>query len=125
MTTLKTLCTFLDCGHVLPLLPSPGGTGYALDRETERTSCYPCAEESERQAFSTADTWTAYIDGQGLHATTWTGAHLARVVRHTVSRNGWQGSQIHAWGFVDLAGAYWHGRNAGPGMVITVRRAKS
>jgi hypothetical protein len=122
-----TASTVLDCGHV----PTPHGVhlpGYARDAETSATSCYPCAEEAERLAFRAADTYVGYLvgtDGHALHVTTWTGAHLARVVRHTVSRSGWHGSEVHTWRAIAPDGSEWYGRNAGIGMVTTMRRART
>lgn len=115
----------LDCGHVLTA-PDGIGTGYARDGSTDATMCYPCAEESEREAFSSADVFVAYVDSLG-NLTTWTGARLASFMPHTggVSRSGWHGSHIYSWRFRADDGSEWYGRNAGPGMVIRVRRAKS
>jgi hypothetical protein len=118
----------LTCGHVRPAMPTPGGTGVATTRDG-RTFCYPCADASEREAFETADTFTAYVSMDGRRLTTWPGGTLAHTVigRHGVSRSGWHGSEVHSWRFFTGIGAArteWYGRNAGPGMVITVRRAK-
>jgi hypothetical protein len=115
--------TVLDCGHK----PSPHSqytTGYGTDREG-KTSCYDCANSQEAAAFSASDRYTAYVNKDG-YLTTWPGGVLAQAMPryHGVSRNGWHGSEVHSWRFRDCDGAEWYGRNGGPGMVITVRRAK-
>jgi hypothetical protein len=122
----------LCCGHAPTRDGSAAssiGTGYARDRD-DRTLCYPCADISERAAFllagMTGDPFTAYVDAAG-NLTTWTGGLLATGIRsaHGVSRAGWHGSEVHSWRFrVGTDGPEWYGRNAGPGMVITVRRAR-
>lgn len=138
----------LDCGHILTdamrhslgthSTGVPFGTGYARDAKTDATMCYPCAETAERASFlvagMTGEPFTAYVSSSG-DLTTWTGAVLAHGIRyaHGVSRSGWHGSEIHSWRFRytegsftrDATSAEWYGRNAGPGMVITVRRAKN
>lgn len=126
--TVETLpaSPLLDCGH--PTTRDTGiGAGWSTDRQGA-TRCYPCAEAADREAFAAADAYTGYLsgtEGHALHVTTWTGAHLARVIQHTVSRSGWNRSEVHAWRAVDPSGAYWYGRNGGIGMVTTMRRAKS
>jgi hypothetical protein len=124
----------LTCGHRRPPLPaeySVAGLGYARDRD-DRTMCYPCADIAERAAFlvagMTGEPFTAYVDGAG-NLTTWTGGVLATGIRAArgVSRSGWHGSEVHSWRFRTGPlgeSAEWYGRNAGPGMVITVRRAR-
>lgn len=117
----------LNCGHTPTRDDSAAGrlgTGYARTNDG-RTLCYPCADASEREAFAAADTFVAYVDKDG-HLTTWTGGKLAASMlsAHGVSRSGWHGSRIHSWRFRAPNGSEWYGRNAGPGYVITVRRAK-
>lgn len=124
----------LSCGH-LPTrddsAASRVGTGYARDRDG-RTMCYPCADISERAAFLVAsmagEPFTAYVDDAG-NLTTWSGGLLATGVPRAggVSRSGWHGSRVYSWRFRTGPlgeSAEWYGRNGGPGMVITVRRAK-
>jgi hypothetical protein len=131
----------LSCGHTLTQEEAhrhgthstgvPMFTGYARDRD-DRTMCYPCADIAERAAFlvagMTGEPFTAYVDGAG-NLTTWTGGVLATGIRAArgVSRSGWHGSEVHSWRFRTGPlgeSAEWYGRNAGPGMVITVRRAR-
>lgn len=131
---MTTATALLDCGHAPTRDDSAAcqvGTGRAIDRNG-RTLCYFCADDSERAAFlvagMTGEPFTAYVSSSG-DLTTWTGGVLARGIpyRHGVSRSGWHGSEVHSWRFVTGplgASAEWYGRNAGPGMVITVRRAK-
>lgn len=110
----------LDCGDVLVGMPAGSvGTGYART-DDGRTICYFHAEAEERAAFGepARKVYTAYVDTTGSQLQTWSGGNLARVVRHTVSRSG-----VHSWGFVTNDARYWYGRNAGPGMVVTVRRS--
>jgi hypothetical protein len=124
----------LTCGHLRPPMPTVGygATGYATDRDG-RTLCYPCANTSEHAAFLVAgmvgEPFVAYVDSAG-NLTTWAGGLLAVGIpsAHRVSRSGWHGSEVHSWRFRTGPlgeSAEWHGRNAGPGMVITVRRARS
>jgi hypothetical protein len=125
----------LGCGHVLTLdMMTEGGThstgvpitlGYSVSRTDDRTMCYACTDDTQRAEFATADTFGAYVSSAG-HLTTWSGGVLAKGItyRHGVSRNGWHGSEIHSWRFRADDGSEWYGRNAGPGMCITVRKAK-
>ena len=124
---MTTDTTTLTCGHEPTRNDSAAsriGTGYART-DDGRTLCYPCAEESERATFLASDRYTAYVSSDH-NLTTWTGGQLARYIPGTggVSRSGWHGSEIYAYRFRAPDGSEWHGRNAGPGMVITVRRAK-
>jgi len=120
--------TTLTCGHA-PTRDDGIGTGYASDWITGATYCYPCADARERAAFADASMtgapFAAYVSAAG-DLTTWTGGVLASRVTaaHGVSRSGWHGSEVHSWRFRAADGSFWYGRNGGPGMVITVRRAK-
>lgn len=131
--TVPPVGATLDCGHILTdelrhslgthSTGQPFGTGYARTQDG-RTLCYPCADESERDAMRDASSFVAYVSSSG-DLTTWSGGLLARGVpyMHGVSRNGWHGSEIHSWRFRSDDGSEWYGRNAGAGMVIRVRRA--
>lgn len=114
----------LDCGHVL--YPHAGiGTGYTIEVATDTVICYACANKRERELMAKAQVFTAYVDSQH-NLTSWTGGLLARYMPQgtRVSRSGFYGSQIYAYRFRTSDGSEWYGRNAGPGTVITVRRAK-
>lgn len=116
----------LDCGHA-PTEPRHSlTTGYGIDPDTGERSCFGCCNEAERVAFFASDTYVAYVDSAG-NLITWPGGSLAAGLRymHSLSRNGWHGSEIHSWRFRADDGSEWYGRNSGPGMVIRVRRAKS
>lgn len=123
----ETPVRILDCGHS----PTPGvkpGTGYACTRDGV-TLCYSCSDEHERQAMREAAgtpgaAFLAYVSTDGKSLTTWPGGILARVTGHTVSRTGWNRSQIHRWWAVSPDGAHWYGSNAGEGMCIGIRRVK-
>lgn len=122
--------TALDCGHV-PTAPTnfhangvPLTAGRATDRDG-RTMCYACADSAQAAEMSTAGTVTAYISGDGRNLTTWTGGVLARVTEHGHSARAGFGHGLHYWTVRDSDGATWHGRNGGPGMVVTVRRHRA
>lgn len=131
MTSVSPLPTgtVLSCGHVLTDAMRDGtGTGYATDRTTGESLCYLCADDRQRASFlvagMTGEPFGAYVSSSG-DLTTWTGGVLARGVSraHGVSRSGFHGSEVHDWRF-RIGDAEWYGRNGGPGMAITVRRAK-
>jgi hypothetical protein len=123
--TLSPDAVALDCGH----LPTVDGfsftTGYGTDPTTGRRSCFDCANRQEAEAFAASHRYVAYVDSAG-NLTTWPGGILARGIlsAHGVSRSGWHGSEVHSWRFRAEDGSEWYGRNGGPGMVISVRRAK-
>lgn len=124
MTATPT-ATACDCGHTAT---AEGiGTGYATMPDG-RTLCYPCADDSERATMhargAAGEPMTAYLSGDALTVTTWSGGHLAAVQAHTVSRSGWHNSEVHYVRAVQTGGRVWSGRNAGPGMVITLRPLK-
>lgn len=139
MTTLTTAPAVtvgdaLDCGHILTAAMQhehgthstgvPLTTGYARTQDG-RTLCYADADAAQRADFADAQTFAGYVSAAG-DLTTWTGGVLATAQRgtHGVSRAGWHGAEVHAWRFTGPDGSSWYGRNGGPGMFITARRAK-
>lgn len=116
-TTAKT-CD--DCGA--DCIPAGCGTGYARTADG-RTICYPCAERMETAEFAVADSFCAYMAGDGRTVTTWTGGRLATVTERARHRGGFGGEY---WTFRAVApdGARWYGRGGGPGMFARLKRAK-
>ena len=106
----------LGCGHEA----KPNEKAY--DREG-RTYCYPCAEARERADFLSDDrgAYGCYPSEDLRSLQTWTGAELAPVVRHSTYRSNW-GVTMHSWTARDARGRVWYGQNAGPGMLLIVRR---
>lgn len=111
-----------DCGHTVTV--SGMGSGYAIERDTGRTRCYSCADESERATMADSASHVAYVAGDGKSVTTWSGGRLARVTGHTTARNGWHRSIIHRWWAIAPDGSAWYGANSGQGMAIRMRRIK-
>ena len=114
----------LDCGHE----PTPGkfSTGSATDH-AGRTMCYPCADSAQAADMATLGTRriSLYLSSDGKNITTWTGGVMARVTEHGASnRAGFYGSSIHYIRARDVDGVMWFGKNGGPGMSITLTRAK-
>jgi len=107
-----------------PCLPDGIGTGYAVERETDSVLCYPCADNRQvaKLRNERVSTFPGYMSCDGKKFTTWTGGELGTVTRHTESRSGFHGSMIHYWTVRDVHGNYWHGRNGGPGMCVSLRR---
>lgn len=100
-------------------------SGFGTD-DQGRPLCDPCANRREIHAFTSPETrvYVAYVSsGPVMRLTTWLGATLGHALYHNVSRSGFGRSEIHTWRFTDIAGREWYGRNAGPGMVITIRLA--
>lgn len=130
MNAYRAMVMRLDCGH----FPQPkrwgtgtdlsGIPGYALTLDGY-SLCYSCADDDERAVMSWADQLLAYVSGDGRQLQTWTGGELARVITHSSFRGGWHRSEIHAYRFRAPDGSEWHGRNAGPGMAILVRRVRA
>lgn len=125
-----------DCGHTYA--PSSIAAGYAIDPATERTMCYPCADNSQRAELATAhaagEPFGAYLhadtvqeSGRTVHRrvriTTWTGGTLMSVFRTADGGRGFHGSDLWDVTAVDVHGNVWRGRNGGPGMSITMRPA--
>lgn len=101
-----------------------GGTGYGLN-DADEMHCYPCSTANDVQRMATRPArFTGYISSeQPARFTSWPGGLLGHVVSHSSHRNNW-GARIHCYCIRDLHGQYWHGRNSGPGMCITIRPAK-
>lgn len=117
-----TNTALLDCGH-LPTPTDGAGTGYAYDAEG-RTYCYPCSDDRERAEMAASASHLCYVSGTGARITTWPGGTLAVVTGHTISRNGWHGSEVWRWWATAPDGSRWYGANAGAGMVVNMRRIK-
>ncbi len=114
-----------DCGAVrLFNMGTPGGTGYARV-DGNQLCCYECADSRRRaEMLDRSRPFSAYISGEnGATLTTWTGGLLGHVAGHSTYRNNW-GALIHCYSVRDVHGGYWHGRNSGPGMCITLRPSK-
>lgn len=113
----------LDCGHAYVRPVDSLGTGYARTHDS-RVICYDHADDEQRADLAKADQFTAYVNSEGREMITWSGGHLGWTMQHRISRAGFNGSEIHSWQFTTPSGTF-YGRNGGPGMVITVKRAKS
>ena len=113
MPATSSVPSVCDCGHPpTPQRAGAGGTGYATHSETGKTSCYSCAEASERADFracETGDRWFAYLKSDRRTVTTWTCATLARVVRTWETREGFGGKTLRLWAR-DEWGRWWGGR---------------
>lgn len=48
-----------------------------------------------------------------------------RVIEHTEARTGFYGSALHYIRAQEATGERWYGKNGGPGMCVTMHRAKS
>lgn len=70
-----------------------------------------------------ARTVTAYLSGDGKAITDWHGERLMRVTSSRDWRTGMHGARVYAISATAPDGSRWYGRNSGPGMVITLRRA--
>lgn len=124
-TREETIMPTADCGHTYPEQTGVGGTGYATDRETELTMCYPCADERQREAMKTATVFQAYVADDGKTITTWSGGKLADITRRSESASPLQyRGVIHHIRATDAQGREWYGKNSGNGMVITLRLRK-
>lgn len=118
----------LDCGHVFDDPKSSGASGFAIDRTTLATSCYPCAERDEQAAFLAAGAakqpYTGYVSSDGQSITTWTGGELAHVVRSRKCRlprwSYFHGHHYYSITARDSDGRRWYGRSS-PGICITLR----
>ena len=110
------------CGHVVQVLVG-AGTGYARKPDGS-TVCYACAYMEELAEFATATEYVAYVSGDGKSLTNWPGGILARITGHTVSRTGFNRSEVHRWWMTDPKGRNFYGSNGGPGMVVRVKRIK-
>ena len=72
--------------------------------------------------------FTAYLSGDGKHITGWKGNELMRTIyayKSNAGFTGWHkdGGQTIVRA-IDNQGFEWYGRNAGKGMIITLRPAK-
>lgn len=112
----------LDCGH--DVTPDGCGTGYAVTADGKKI-CYPCADSAMAAKLTTDNVVGVYIAGNEQSVTTWSGGVLMRIVKHGSHRNGWHASEVHYWGALDADKRYWYGRNGGPGMYVTMKKAKA
>lgn len=129
----------LDCGHP----PSPHDptitTGYAVDSETGKKSCYPCAWKWEQEHFRATGRMTAYCkDDAGIwRITSWGGEFLRNppttdfpegikvyITRLNSRRiGGWTSRDLHYIAFW-WEGHRWTGTTHGPGIYLRARRCK-
>lgn len=110
------------CGLIVEI-PTTGGSGYGETADGRRL-CYDCCNAAERAAFETADTFCAYLSGDGAAVTTWPGGRLATVTYKRRHSGGFGGE----WWAVDATapdGSKWHGRGGGPGMFLRLKRRKT
>lgn len=102
----------------------PDTDRFALQINSDAMICYPCSHALDLQRIETANRFTGYLSCDGKHFTAWPGGILGTVCRESESRTGWHGSKITHVQVRDKHGAYWHGKGAGRGMVITLTRCK-
>lgn len=115
--------TTCDCGHP-PTVTEGVGTGYARAADSDRTMCYDCAAEAQRQDFRDAvygDVLYAYVkpdldlsqpgthpdDIRGISITVWSGAVLGR---GRVGEPQWNLGSWVQFATVTIEGRQWHGR---------------
>lgn len=112
-----------DCGHP-PTQTTGIGTGYARRVEDDKTLCYDCAAEEQRQEFRDAkfgDALVAYVndytlrengvnpnDSRKIEITTWPGGVLGRGYLTPASHQP-VGGRMHG-AVVTIEGRTWHGR---------------
>ena len=117
----------LSCGHH----PSPHhvfttGTAHLPD---EREVCYACADEMRREEMKDRTRpFTAYVSGDGLSITSWSGGNLMRVIQSwpcKLSRQSFTHSRdsYRSIRAVDCHGGKWYGRGSA-GIAITLRPCK-
>jgi hypothetical protein len=119
------------CHHVKPT-PEGCGTGYAVyDPETPapRMVCYDCADNLQREELrDRSKPVCAYVSGDGIRITTWTGGHLMTVTRSTpcsLTRQSFTHSRksYRTISAKDVHGGSWYGRGS-PGIAIRLRPCK-
>jgi hypothetical protein len=123
----KSVPQILDCGHP----PSPHSeftTGYGRD-ENERTFCYECCANRDRETMTADGRYTLYLVGNGTcesprEVTNWPGSlrfpvHHFHSGRHNIARH-----RYDVW-FTGPDGENWHGIQYGDNTQIChVRRVK-
>lgn len=126
--------TGCECGHVA--VASGSTTGYAVLRvektvpstgvtiPAEGRACFACADELEREDLKQANTFFAYLSGDGKRITTWTGGKLADVTGSVEHKVGFHGSTRIYFDAVDVHGVKWYGTTPGTGMYARMRRRK-
>ena len=114
------MTTTLDCGHVPTPTEHTPGYGY----RGERRECFACLDTHLRaQLTDQREPVIAYVSNDGRSITSWSGGVVARVTGHTASRSGFHRSELHRY-WAEAGDARWYGSNAGPGMLIQLRRIK-
>jgi hypothetical protein len=117
-----------DCGAVKPLPGTIrpgycGAAGYAQTRDN-RMVCFDCADARQRaDLLDRSKPASGYVSADETRVTTWTGGFLGRIVSQSSHRNNW-GARIYCYSVRDVHGNYWHGRNSGASMCITLRPSK-
>jgi len=116
-----------DCKLDKPT-PEGCGTGYSIYDE-KHLVCYSCADAREREAIKERKPYFAYLSGDGLRVTTWTGGKLMDVVRSrpcTLTRPSWTHDRksYKSVSAVDVHGGKWHGRGSA-GICIKMRPSKN
>lgn len=114
----------LWCGHVATV--ATFGTGYAIEPGTGKRICYDCADDRARAEVANPEVASigAYLASDGKHVTTWSGGQLLTIVQTGKSRAGFYGSEIYYLQAVAPDGSRWYGKNGGPGMFVSMKRAK-
>lgn len=108
-----------DCGSLFPQ-----DTPHAL-RKGVFMVCYGCSHKRDLGTMNDrAGPFGAYISSDGNSVSNWPGGILGRVVSESAHRGNF-GGMVHCYTIRDVHGGYWHGRNAGPGMCITLRPSKN
>lgn len=114
----ETICD--GCGAACK--PDGCATGYGITPDG-RKLCYPCCDAGERAEFAAAETYCAYMSGDGRSISTWPGGKLATVTYSARHRGGF-GGEYFTVGATAPDGSRWYGRGGGPGMFVRLRRRK-
>lgn len=108
-------CTY--CGRIFP------DTDPFAHTRDDCMICYPCAHSRDLARMRTESIIGAYVSCDGRSVTNWPGGILGTIIARNSFTNNMR-ARIYTWRIRDASGREWHGRNSGPGMCITLRKAK-
>lgn len=106
----------MDCGETKLCPPNAGGTGYAVDRDTQLKVCYDCCAARDKKDMESYDKFLLYLCKEaepvsspcGYVVSNWPGTLKFPVQTMKKGGHNISGSRRDVW-FKDHVGSEWHG----------------
>ena len=124
MPTIGQTVVCAETGKPFVIAQQGSTFNYATDPNGRVISDEGVDIRQKRELLDRSRPFSCYVSSDGKRVTGWKGNTLGHIIKSSQTRSGFGGDML-AVSVCDIHGNYWHGRNAGRSMVITLRPSKN